>query len=100
MESETLFAEEAEPPGRGTGNGLQPYDGHVGMSMNILYTPAAVPARPAPMLPVFGDSRARAFRKRFYPNIPTQGMERLALAASQSHPRCGDAGKDDPPVGG
>ena len=70
MESESLFAEEAEPPGSGTGNGLQPYDGHAGMSMNMLYTPPKLPARPAPMLSTFGDSPAKAFRKRFFPNTP------------------------------
>ncbi|MCE5265741.1 MAG: KamA family radical SAM protein [Deltaproteobacteria bacterium] len=69
MESEALFAEEAEPPGCTTGNGLQQYNEHVGTSLNTLYTPAAVPVRPAPRLSAFGDSRARAFRKRFFPNI-------------------------------
>ncbi|MBU0651734.1 MAG: KamA family radical SAM protein [Proteobacteria bacterium] len=68
MESETLFAEEAEPPGSRTGNGLQLYNEHVGASMDTLFPLAAVPARPAPRLSAFSDSRARAFRKRFFPN--------------------------------
>ncbi|MDP2839600.1 MAG: hypothetical protein Q8O11_06040, partial [Syntrophales bacterium] len=68
MESETLFAEEAEPPGSRTGNGLQLYNEHVGTSLDTLFTLAAVPARPAPRLSAFSDSRTRAFRKRFFPD--------------------------------
>jgi lysine 2,3-aminomutase len=68
MESEALFAEEAEPPGSRTGNGLQLYIEQMGMPLGAPYTPAAVPARPAPRPIAFSDSRARAFRKRFFPN--------------------------------
>jgi lysine 2,3-aminomutase len=69
MESETLFVEEAEPPGRLTDVvGLNDYNVHVGTSLNTLYTPAAVPARPVPRLTVLSDSRSRTFRKRFFPN--------------------------------
>jgi lysine 2,3-aminomutase len=72
MESETLFVEEAEPPGRLTGNGLNPYSEHFGTSLNTLYTPAAVPARPVSRPSEFSDSRTRAFRKRFFPNTTPQ----------------------------
>ena len=66
MESETLFAEEAEPPGRLTGNGLKHFDDYAELPLNI---PAAVPAtKPVPRMSDFNDRRARAFRKRFFPN--------------------------------
>jgi lysine 2,3-aminomutase len=69
MESETLFVEEAEPPGRLTDIvGPNQYSEHVGTSLNTLYTPAAVPARPVHRPTVLSDSRSRAFRKRFFPN--------------------------------
>jgi lysine 2,3-aminomutase len=69
MESESLFTEEAEPPGLGTGNGPEPYDGHVDMPISMLFPPAEARVRPASALPVFNESRARAFRKRFFPHI-------------------------------
>ncbi len=70
MESETLFVEEAEPPGRLTDIvGLNQYSEHVGTSLNTLYPPTAVPARPVPRLTFLSDSRSRAFRKRFFPDI-------------------------------
>lgn len=68
MESEALFAEEAEPPGSRTGNGLQLYSEHVGASLDTLFTLVAVPVRPAPRPSVFGDRRARTFRRRFFPD--------------------------------
>jgi lysine 2,3-aminomutase len=69
METETLFVEEAEPPGSLTGVvGLNQYNEQIGR-LNTLYTPAVVPARPVPKPTLFHDSRTRTFRKRFYPNI-------------------------------
>jgi hypothetical protein len=68
MESEALFTEEAEPPGRLTGIvGLNQYN-DFGTLFNTLYAPTAAPARPAPRPAALNDSRARAFRKRFFPN--------------------------------
>ncbi len=70
METEALFVEEAEPPGRLTDIvGPNQYSEHVGTTLNTLYPPTAVPARPAPRPSFPSDSRSRAFRKRFYPNI-------------------------------
>ena len=75
METETLFAEEAEPPGRLTGNGLKQFDDYADIPLNTLYIPAAVPARkPVPGMSDFNDRRARAFRKRFFPEHNPQGM--------------------------
>ena len=65
MESETLFAEEAEPPGRLTGIvGLNQYN-DFGTLLSTVSTPAAVPARPVPRPLFFSDGRGRIFRKRF-----------------------------------
>ncbi len=69
MESEPLFVEEAEPPGRLTDVvGLNQYNEHVFTSLNSLYTPALIPNRPAPKAAVSNASRSRAFRKRYFPN--------------------------------
>jgi lysine 2,3-aminomutase len=69
MESETLFVEEAEPPGRLTGIvGPNQYN-DFGTSLNTFYTPAAVPVRSVSRSAFSCDSRARSFRKRFFPNI-------------------------------
>mgnify|MGYP001356910080 CR=1 FL=1 len=68
MESETLFAEEAEPPGRLTGIvGLNQYN-DFGNLLSTISTPTTLPARPVPKPVVFSDGRARIFRKRFFPN--------------------------------
>jgi lysine 2,3-aminomutase len=70
MESETLFVEEAEPPGRLTGSvGLKQYNDLFGTSLNTFQPPAVFPAGPVPRLAALIDSRARAFRKRFFPHI-------------------------------
>jgi len=69
MESETLFVEEAEPPGRLTGSvGLKQYNDLFGTSLNTFQPPAVFPAGPVPRLAALIDSRARAFRKRFFPH--------------------------------
>ena len=69
MESEPLFVEEAEPPGRLTDVvGLNQYNEHVCTSLNSLYAPAVVPNRPIPRSAVLNASRSRAFRKRYFPN--------------------------------
>jgi len=69
METETLFVEEAEPPGSLTGIvGLNQNIDQLGLPLNILPTPAAIPARPVNGLSVSSDGRTRAFRKRFFPN--------------------------------
>ena len=69
MESEPLFVEEAEPPGRLTDVvGLNQYSEHVCTSLNILYTPAVVPNRSVPKSTDLNTSRSRAFRKRYFPN--------------------------------
>ena len=69
METEALFVEEAEPPGRLTDVvGLNQYSEHICTSLNTLYTPAAVPNRPVSRPPVLTASRSRAFRKRYFPN--------------------------------
>jgi lysine 2,3-aminomutase len=70
MESESLFVEEAEPPGRLTGNGPNPSIEQFDLFSPHAYAPAAPPARPAPRVAVGGTDRARAFRKRFFPNTP------------------------------
>jgi lysine 2,3-aminomutase len=68
MESETLFVEEAEPPGRLTDIvGRNQYN-DFGTFLNTISTHTAVPARPVPRPVVSSDSRARTFRKRFYPS--------------------------------
>ncbi len=69
METEALFVEEAEPPGRLTDIvGLNQYSEHVCTSLNSLYAPAVVPNRPIPRSAVLNASRSRAFRKRYFPN--------------------------------
>ena len=72
MESEPLFAEEAEPPGSMTGNGLQWMNERMGRLSDALFPPTLIPARSVPRSIVSGDGRARAFRKRFFPNITTK----------------------------
>jgi lysine 2,3-aminomutase len=68
MESETLFVEEAEPPGRLTDIvGPNQYS-NFGTSLNTFYTPAAVPIRSVSRSAFSSDSRARSFRKRFFPS--------------------------------
>ncbi|MDA8125077.1 MAG: KamA family radical SAM protein [Deltaproteobacteria bacterium] len=69
MESETLFVEEAEPPGRLTGI-VGPTQHHdFNTSLSTLCTPVAVPTTRSVFKPVpLNDSRSRAFRKRFFPN--------------------------------
>jgi lysine 2,3-aminomutase len=70
MESETLFVEEAEPPGRMTDSvGLKQHSTFEGPSPNPFFTPAAIPAGPLPRQSALRNSRARAFRKRFFPNV-------------------------------
>jgi lysine 2,3-aminomutase len=69
MESETLFVEEAEPPGSLTGIvGLNQNNDHISTSLNLFHLPAAVPAKPVPRPSASGDGRTQAFRKRFFPN--------------------------------
>jgi lysine 2,3-aminomutase len=69
MESEPLFVEEAEPPGRLTDIvGLNQYSEQVCTSLNIRYTPSPVPHRAVPRSAGLNVSRSRAFRKRFFPN--------------------------------
>ena len=72
MESEPLFAEEAEPPGSRTGNGLQWMNEPTGRPSGALFPPTLIPARSVSRSIVFGNGRARAFRKRFFPNITTK----------------------------
>lgn len=68
MESETLFAEEAEPPGRLTGIvGLNQYN-EFGALLRTIGTPPVVQTRPVSVPFFFTDERARTFRKRFFPN--------------------------------
>ncbi len=62
MESETLFVEEAEPPGRLTGSvGLKQYNDLFGTSLNTFQPPAVFPAGPVPRLAALINSQARAF---------------------------------------
>jgi lysine 2,3-aminomutase len=68
MESETLFAEEAEPPGRLTGIVGLTLHNDFSTSLNTLFTAVAIPARPVSKPVALNNSRARAFRKRFFPN--------------------------------
>jgi lysine 2,3-aminomutase len=69
MESEPLFAEEAEPPGRLTDIvGLNQYSEHVLRSLNNLYAPAVAPNRSVSSSAALNISRSRAFRKRYFPN--------------------------------
>jgi lysine 2,3-aminomutase len=71
MESETLFVEEAEPPGRLTGSvGLKQYNDLFCTPPNPFTPPAAFPARPALGPTASSESPARAFRKRFFPHTP------------------------------
>ena len=72
MESEPLFAEEAEPPGSRTGNGLRWMNEPTGRPSGALFPPTVTPARSVPRSIVSGNGRARAFRKRFFPNITTK----------------------------
>ena len=72
MESEPLFAEEAEPPGSRTGNGLQWMNEPTGRPSGALFPPTVTPARSVPRSIVSGNGRARAFRKRFFQNITTK----------------------------
>ncbi len=72
MESEPLFAEEAEPPGSRTGNGLQWMNEPTGRPSGALFPSTLIPARSVSRSIVFGNGRARAFRKRFFPNITTK----------------------------
>jgi lysine 2,3-aminomutase len=68
MESEALFAEEAEPPGRLTGIvGLNQIN-DIGTLLSTISTPAALQIRPVSKPIAFSDGRARIFRKRFFPN--------------------------------
>jgi lysine 2,3-aminomutase len=72
MESEALFAEEAEPPGRLTGIvGLNPYS-DLGIAQDTLFPTDTAPVRPLPRPAALQDSRARAFRKRFFPTITSK----------------------------
>jgi lysine 2,3-aminomutase len=72
MESETLFVEEAEPPGRLTGTVGPNQFNDFGAPLNILYHPATVPARPVFRPTALNSSKARTFRKRFFPNATLQ----------------------------
>jgi len=68
MDSEALFVEEAEPPGRLTDCvGPKQYNDDFFAPLNTLQAPAPVPARPVPGFAVSRNSRATAFRKRFFP---------------------------------
>ena len=67
MESEPLFAEEAEPPGSLTGNGPNPIVEQFDLFLPSLCTSIAPPAKPATRPAVGRTDRARAFRKRFFP---------------------------------
>jgi lysine 2,3-aminomutase len=73
MESESLFVEEAEPPGRLTGivgpNPTNTSSNHEEISLTPFRLPATAPARAVQKLTGSADSRARDFRKRFFPNI-------------------------------
>ena len=70
MESETLFTEEAEPPGKLAGlDGIEKYTNDVLSSYTFL-TPSVPQTRGAPYVFRFKESpQSRAFRKRFYPEI-------------------------------
>lgn len=68
MESEALFAEEAEPPGSLTGIvGLNQYN-DFGKLLSAISTPTPLRAGAIPKPVAFSDGRARIFRKRFFPN--------------------------------
>ncbi|HVO64988.1 MAG TPA: KamA family radical SAM protein [Syntrophales bacterium] len=69
MESETLFTEEAEPPGKLAGlDGIEKYTNDILSSYNTLLTPSVAQTRGAPYIFRFKESpQSRAFRKRFYP---------------------------------
>jgi lysine 2,3-aminomutase len=71
MESETLFTEEAEPPGNLAGLvGIENYAHDVSPSYDTLLAPSVVKTKGVPYVFRFKESpRSRAFRKRFYPEI-------------------------------
>jgi len=71
MESETLFTEEAEPPGKLAGlDGIENYTNDILNSYNTLLTPSVAQTKGAPYVFRFKESpQSRAFRKRFYPEI-------------------------------
>ncbi len=71
MESETLFTEEAEPPGKLAGlDGIENYTNDILTSYNTLLTPSVAQTRGASYVFRFKESpQSRAFRKRFYPEI-------------------------------
>lgn len=71
MESETLFTEEAEPPGNLAGLvGIENYAHDVSTSYDTLLAPSVVKTKGVQYVFRFKESpRSRAFRKRFYPEI-------------------------------
>ena len=71
MENETLFTEEAEPPGSSTGLvGIENYADDILTAYNTLLTPSAIKAKGVQYVFRFKESpRTRAFRKRFYPEV-------------------------------
>ncbi|HBH87184.1 MAG TPA: lysine 2,3-aminomutase, partial [Syntrophaceae bacterium] len=71
MESETLFTEEAEPPGNLAGLvGIENYAHDTLTSYDALPPPHVVKTRGVPYVFRFKESpRSRVFRKRFYPEI-------------------------------
>lgn len=69
METESLFVEEAEPPGRLTGMVGLTQEPDTLTPLNILRHPLKNPVSPVSRAELVNDSRARAFRKRFFPNI-------------------------------
>jgi lysine 2,3-aminomutase len=76
MESEALFNEEAEPPGRLTGLVVGIDNNHhiddFFPSLNTRPDPSVVLVKPLRRISRFKDSaRAQSFRKRFYPEITT-----------------------------
>ena len=76
MESEALFNEEAEPPGRLTGLVVGIDNNHhiddFFPSLNTRPDPPVVLVKPLRRISRFKDSaRAQSFRKRFYPEITT-----------------------------
>jgi lysine 2,3-aminomutase len=76
MESEALFNEEAEPPGRLTGLVVGIDNNHhiddFFPSLNTRPDPPVVLVKPLRRISRFKDSaRAQSFRKRFYPGITT-----------------------------
>ena len=74
MESEALFNEEVEPPGRTAGliAGIDNHIEELFSSLNTLPDPSVVLVKQLRRVSRFKDSpRAQAFRKRFYPEIST-----------------------------